>query len=314
MTPESKERERLEEFKVLCCDEHPEERGVLLSDQIEHYVRECKLIDPFVCENLKPAGYEVTIGNEAMLQGEKYNLEDFTKVVRIPPYEVVILKTEETFNLPRFIVGRWNIRVAYAYKGLLWVGGVQIDPGYVGHLFCPIYNLSDKDVVLRRGVRIATIDFTKTTAFTPKSKPYKRPPNKTTIEDYEVDNLKCALGKVKDLSKELEGSSKEIRGDIRYFTAIVFTILAILTAAIGVQYVNENGVNTPTSISIDSWIKLSLIISVYAAFMSLYNHCISYCRYVRPESWGRMWWSSGAFAFLATVIAGWAVWQYVLTA
>ena len=48
--------------------------------------------------------------------------------------------------MPRFLIGRWNIRVTVAYKGLLWVGGPQVDPGWVGHLFCPIYNLSDQEV------------------------------------------------------------------------------------------------------------------------------------------------------------------------
>jgi len=67
--------------------------------------------------------------------------------------------------MPRFLTARWNIQVSKAYKGLLWVEGPQVYAGYVGNLFCPIYNLSDKPVILRYGEPIAVIDFKKTTHF-----------------------------------------------------------------------------------------------------------------------------------------------------
>jgi deoxycytidine triphosphate deaminase len=137
-------------------DPHPGVHGVLLSDEIIFYSENCNLIHPFVRENLKPAGYELTVGDEYFLSGSFFDLDpenDKKKTVTIPPFDVAILKTTEIVCLPRYLIARWNIRVKHAYAGLLWVGGPQVDPGYVGHLFCPIYNLSDKHVTLPIGER-----------------------------------------------------------------------------------------------------------------------------------------------------------------
>lgn len=83
----------------------------------------------------------------------------------IPSYQVAIVQIRETLNLPKFLIGRWNIRVKRAYEGLLWVGGAQVDPGFRGHLCCPIYNLSNKEVRLEFGDTLAMIDFVVTTPF-----------------------------------------------------------------------------------------------------------------------------------------------------
>ncbi|KFD42568.1 hypothetical protein HY02_00295 [Peptococcaceae bacterium SCADC1_2_3] len=142
------------EYLPCCPEEDPKgEPGVLLSDEIERYVCEFKLIDPFNSENLKAASYQLTVGDEYAVGGEIGKLYDEAgkNKIKIPPFEVTVIKTKEMINMPRFLIGRWNIRVSKAYDGLLWVGGPQVDPGYVGHLYCPIYNLSNREVIYRVG-------------------------------------------------------------------------------------------------------------------------------------------------------------------
>src|SRR5713101_8213247 len=51
-------------------DPHRELHGVLLSDEIAFYADNHELISPFDRENLKPAAYELTIGDEYFLSGE----------------------------------------------------------------------------------------------------------------------------------------------------------------------------------------------------------------------------------------------------
>ena len=189
------EIDRLEKLRDLERDERYYEKGVLLSDQIEFYVAECCMILPFDRCNLKPAGYELTVGDEAMLGGIHLQLDDtiLNGRLTIPSFEVAVIKTAETLNLPRFLIARWNIRVAWAYKGLVWVGGPQVDPGYVGNLFCPIYNLSNKPVPIRKGDPIALMDFVKTTSFDERTVQYRRPPKRVIMEDYEIDDFRSAL-------------------------------------------------------------------------------------------------------------------------
>jgi deoxycytidine triphosphate deaminase len=181
-------------------DPHSDVHGVLLSDEIAFYAENHQLISPFDRVNLKPAGYELTIGDEYFLSGEFLTLDssaDENNKIIIPPFEVAVIKTAEILCLPRYLIARWNIRVKYAYSGLLWVGGPQVDPGWVGHLFCPIYNLSDKPVTLRAGDPIALMDFVKTTPYnkdsvSPYHIKYPFPPKKIILEDYNIDELRSA--------------------------------------------------------------------------------------------------------------------------
>src|SRR6266404_5652004 len=192
--------------------------GVLLSDAIKYCVDKFDLIRPFDEQNLKPANYKLTIGNQYAIEGKLYQLSDRSgeDELRIDPFQVAVIKTRETINMPSFLIARWNIRVQLAYQGLLWVGGPQVDAGYVGHLFCPIYNLSDKDVVLHYGDSIAVIDFIRTSTFT-EGKSLNYPgtldvpslPELILFEDYKPQNLKSALAtrvvsQLRDFNHKLE--------------------------------------------------------------------------------------------------------------
>lgn len=263
------ERDRLDH---LPCPERDTREaapiGVLLSDEIKYYVDAFDMIRPFVPENLKPAGYELTIGNEFVLEGQKQDLKEDGKI-RVPSFSVVVIKTAETLNLPRFLIARWNIRVHWAYEGLLWVGGPQVDPGWVGHLFCPLYNLSAKEVELRRGDAIALMDFVTTTPFTAGlSKLYKRPPKRVALEEYNATELKSALySQAKERITQIEKDTKEridsVNRRFEFFFGSGLVILGILFAALAVFVTFGRETVIPV------WPFLSLPISVAALLLSL---------------------------------------------
>ena len=143
----------------------PDTTGVLLSDKIERYCAEdSRLIYPFDPGNLRPAGYDLTVGS-LYAKGEQIFPLKRWGTFEIEPYSVAVIEIHETLNVPEFLIGRWNIRVSLAYEGLLWVGGAQVDPGFQGKLACPIYNLSAKSVYLTGGKPLAMIDFVTTTPF-----------------------------------------------------------------------------------------------------------------------------------------------------
>lgn len=228
--------------------------GVLLSDVIRHYCLWFELISPFDEANLKPANYKLTIGDEYAIGGEIYPLPDSSgnNEVRIPPFAVAIIKTKETINMPPFLIGRWNIQVRRAYQGLVWVGGPQVDAGYVGHLFCPIYNLSDKDVVLRRGDPIAVIDFEKTTRFREgKCIRYPKVPENVLFEEYNPKGLISGLvnkaqkrldqveGRLESGIENAEGQIRRISQRADNFISLTFGVMAILFAAISVIAVGK---------------------------------------------------------------------------
>ena len=257
----AEERKRLESYECLTSDERSVKPvGVLLGDEIEYYVSRCKMIDPFEPKNLTAAGYELTVGDKYSLGGVIKEPAEGEEI-KIDAFQVAIVKTGETLNLPRFIIARWNIRVRWAYRGLLWVGGPQVDPGWLGHLCCPIYNLSDKAVTLRFGDPIARMDFVTTTPFNEKSArcQYRRPPKRVLFEDYAPEELKSALytearERISDIQERTEKRLGTVEALVTNFMAASLTVVAIFIAVLTFFIAPERK-------TIPLWVSIHLLLS-----------------------------------------------------
>lgn len=229
-----------------------------MSDEIEYYCTAFDLIVPFQREHLKPAAYELSVGGRYSIDGENKVLRP-GETLTIKPFEVVVIETLETVNMPSFLIGRWNIKTGLAYKGLLWVGGPQVDAGYRGFLSCPVYNLSDRRFSIKHGEEIAVLDFTTTTAPNELSKRYDWKKRRRVIfEDYEPQGLRSAivtqvvdrvdktqegLQEIKNLvdraGKDADENRKSvneqvsaIRNRVDTLTTTTFTVIAVLFAAL----------------------------------------------------------------------------------
>src|SRR5688500_14450208 len=96
--------------------------AVLISDEIKRYAitPQYRLISPFNEAQLKPARYQLRLGDEARIGGAKITIAPGSPLV-IKPHQVAIVRTLEHLNIPRFLIARWNLRVDRVYQGLLWV-------------------------------------------------------------------------------------------------------------------------------------------------------------------------------------------------
>lgn len=203
--------------------------AVLLADEIKLLCEDptpFKLIQPFKPEKLRPASYQLTLGSDAHIGGESVQLEpQGSKTPTIlQPHQVAVVSTAETIRIPRFLIARWSLRVTVIYEGLLWTGGPQVDPGWAGRLYCPIYNLSEKPFILYPGKELFTIDFVRTTSlseeyfalhanlpetwFTPKRR---------SLEDHDKYRLHSApyeaLADVKKMRAELNTGLQEAKNE-----------------------------------------------------------------------------------------------------
>ncbi len=230
-SPRQLEIERLEGFESAPFDAH-RPTGVLLSDEIEYYCKNYQLLSPYEPRNIKAANYELRVGFRYSVGGGKGQELKMGEELKIPPFDVAVIEILETVNMPHFLIGRWNIRVAWAYKGLIWVGGPQVDAGFRGILLCPIWNLSNKDFYIKSGDPIAVIDFQTTTKPTANSKRYEwEERSRVVFGDYD----KPQSGLVTDLIeriKEIKEESKQNRSRIDFFIATTFGALGVLVAAL----------------------------------------------------------------------------------
>ncbi|MGE0406477.1 MAG: hypothetical protein AB7O65_09265 [Candidatus Korobacteraceae bacterium] len=266
------EIQRLEELRKRqpTTDDFPG-TGVVLSDGIEFYCNQFDLIKPFKKEHLKPAYYKLSVGDQCSVGGIPKNLADGEgrDEIVIPPFEVAILKTLEIINMPRFLIGRWNIQVPRAYQGLLWVGGPQVDAGYVGHLYCPIYNLSHQPVTIRYSEPIAVIDFVKTTEVHAASLKYEPISKWVIFEDYPV--LRSALAEqLSDLSTRMEQLEARTSATLERFesraekaAAAVGFVLTIVVAALAVISTSQ------FSTAVTFYTAAAFLVSVCAVVIAL---------------------------------------------
>lgn len=156
-----------ERFLWIVPSEDAEESGILLCDRIAYYVQTVKLIDPFDFTSLRPAQYDLKVG-DAYYSDDVYCKLDEGDHVKIPRNGLVFIKTRETFNVPYYMIGRYSLRVSQVYRGLLVDNGLQVDPGYHGPIWVPVHNLTSEDRVLKFGETFLSIEFTKTTSFCPQ--------------------------------------------------------------------------------------------------------------------------------------------------
>ena len=229
--------------------------AILLSDQIHYYIDE---LDPPLLHNpkgkqitkkeldecLDAASYKLRLGDEANVGGEWMRVSADKPLV-IPAHQVAVIKTHEEVNLPRFLIARWNLRVKWVYEGLLWTGGPQVDPGWQGHLYCPIYNLAERQIVIPHKERVFTMDFVLTTP--------PPPPEDTTTEGYTKsghtkDGYKVSVhrgqrGKTiqsHDVNRLRSAPFEQLRqlanldARVSSFNTFTFLVLAVVVAAIGV--------------------------------------------------------------------------------
>jgi len=257
--------------------------AVLLKDEIKRYCTgPIKMIDPFEDKRkfLKSASYHLRLGSYYRMDGKDYELSDDNKILKIPRHGIVIVRTYEWINMPGFLVGRWNLKVKMVYKGLVWVGSLQVDPGYQGYLFCPLYNLSNKEQELIYKDPLFTIDFVRTTLFDEsKGCELWKPQIDRPVDgaaDLDTGALTTApIEEFKDMREKLEESKKIVdnfRSRIDSFQVITFTVLGIIVAAlafVGVSKFTDLSWADPSDWQIATWVVMLSAIVIMTVILAI---------------------------------------------
>ena len=225
------------------------------------------MIHPFWPTRLRPASYQLTLGDEVNIGGEHKRL-DYQEEIVLEPHQVAVVCTHETLRIPRDIIARWSLRVTNIYEGLLWTGGPQVDPGWEGQLFCPIYNLAERSVVLKSGAPLFTIDFVRTTGLTDELWELKRDPKykrvwfkpvRSTLQEHDRHRLHSAPYE----------ALRELR-ELRHFRnvgyAAITLMLLVLTLVVGALAVMS--VQQPVELKYP-WTDFALLCVVFVSISSI---------------------------------------------
>ncbi len=153
---------------------------VLVAAEIREYVYRYHLLiaDPsyFDEEHLKGASYSMKPDPEGKAwQFNEYGVRKHLKKKKenakngedryyyeVPKNSLVYIRIFEKLRLPYYIIGRFNLKVTYTYKGLLLGTGPQVDPGYEANLNIPLHNLTKDPVKIYINKSFVSIDFVRT--------------------------------------------------------------------------------------------------------------------------------------------------------
>jgi len=194
------------------------------------------LIEDFQNDSLNSASYDLHLGDE-YLRGGRYDKLDVKKAqyLEIPAHDVVVVCTEERVNIPDDLIGRFGLRFGLAMKGLVLNNEPQIDPGYSGRLFCLLYNLTDRLVVLTYKQPFATIEFETTIAPIAPADMYK---GLYQHSAHISDAVKEVLPKsgLKELSDNLREMENQLNRKVDRIYILFFTVITIVITILGILF------------------------------------------------------------------------------
>ena len=130
-------------------------RGILIKEDIAMACKEHELIiEPFEESHLQPSSYDISVSQVLM---DRDVFRDFDEV-NIEHLQFINLVSEARFEFPLDITGHISFRTTYRKMGLLTDLG-RIEAGWKGRLIVETFNASKLPIVIKRGDRIATVEF-----------------------------------------------------------------------------------------------------------------------------------------------------------
>ena len=77
----------------------------------------------------------------------------------VHPGRFVGILTDEILTMPLSIAGRFGLRSEFTRQGLVWFGGIQLDPGFRGRIAISLFNAGPEPVSLEWRTKTFTVEF-----------------------------------------------------------------------------------------------------------------------------------------------------------
>jgi deoxycytidine triphosphate deaminase len=151
---------------------------ILGRDDIARLVKEKRLMENYDEKCLESSGYDLRVAKFYSASGETFLGKDERKlpsvqeipedVLLLKPGQYVLMETVERVNMPEDLAARVLNRSSLFRCGASTFNAL-VDPGYKGALTFGLKNISDHEVSIQRGAKVAQIVFEE---FKGGTKPY----------------------------------------------------------------------------------------------------------------------------------------------
>ena len=144
--------------------------GMLSSPHIAYCAQKYRIIENYDESCLGPATYHMRLGGKVLtwefgerveyFLGENDNKKkNIRKKVILKPNSLTFITTIESFNLPKDIIARFNLKSKWVHQGILLGTGPIVDPELVANLLIPLHNFSNRDVEIEFNKKIISVEF-----------------------------------------------------------------------------------------------------------------------------------------------------------
>ncbi|CAG0976868.1 hypothetical protein PHYC_01550 [Phycisphaerales bacterium] len=166
-------------------------------------------------------------------------------LIRLPPLGAVLFSTLELVHTPQDVVGRFDLKVSYALRGLVLQVGPQLEPLYEGPLFGLLINLSDDEISLADDA-LLTAEFSLLAVGNPAANPKRktfvdfrdfieRSPD--VVRSIKTTRLAAVQRDIKSHSEEVRLARSEItsfRSEVNALKSQRWQLMALVVATVGV--------------------------------------------------------------------------------
>lgn len=194
------------------------------------------LLSPMIIENVRGGSYDLTVGDEIYLgkDGKNSVLETIKlkpkQSFEIAAHEICFILTEEQIQLSNDIAAKISLRMTHIYRGLILTSQPPFDPGYTGKAIVMVHNLSSQSIHLKRGERIASIEFF-----------LLNNASTTSLVHQSVNQLQAQLNTpVTSSLMNIHYTAQNAKKNVRWLTGASATILTILISALGLSSIYSN--------------------------------------------------------------------------
>lgn len=219
---------------VLSTIELFQQRGGVLPDSlIRSFLRAGALLDSFVDSNISPASYDLRLGDDVWCQGAFESLSEKNPTLKIPPYSYAVVSAKEVARMPKFLVGRFDLKVSLFFQGVVLSNGPQVDPGYRGSLFCMLYNGSDMPVGITRGSHFATLELVTTAGL---SSGYQRQyQDKQRLSDFIPGH--AAVSKGGQILERFLAQDAALKAELSLLRTVIVSMASLIVAMVAISAV-----------------------------------------------------------------------------
>lgn len=182
--------------------------------------------------SLQAASYDGRVGGRALLGGADSEIDVArSRSLVIRPGDFILLTTREKFKLSDDLAGNLGLRSYYGRKGLVLLAGLQIDPGFEGHLVIGGYNAAPRKLVLDYEAPFVTIEFHRLSAAVEAPYVSGEEQKRGEIPRIDKDYLRMLeTVSLSDLKEELRTLTMNVAAMRRFYTPLLIGIFVAVVS------------------------------------------------------------------------------------